>query len=44
MDKYCSNCSWNDDGLCDRVGIFVDDEDQCDAWKNLNDSKIVQRS
>lgn len=33
MDKYCAGCSWNDDGLCDRTGIFVDDEDTCQKWE-----------
>lgn len=26
VDKY------NDDGLCDRKGILVEDEDTCDKW------------
>lgn len=29
---YCRNCIYNDDGLCDRKGILVEDEDTCDKW------------
>lgn len=29
MDKReCGNCSWNDDGLCDRLGKEVHDDDK----------------
>nr|DAF34593.1 MAG TPA: protein of Unknown Function (DUF1540) [Caudoviricetes sp.] len=28
----CKNCIYNDDGLCDRKGILVEDEDTCDKW------------
>lgn len=28
----CENCIYNDDGLCDRKGILVEDEDTCDKW------------
>lgn len=28
----CENCIYNDDGLCDRKGISVEDEDTCDKW------------
>jgi hypothetical protein len=31
MDN-CENCIYNDDGLCDRKGILVEDEDTCDKW------------
>ena len=30
----CGNCIYNDDGLCDRAGILVEDEDTCDKWSN----------
>ena len=28
----CGNCIYNDDGLCDRKGVLVEDEDTCDKW------------
>ena len=40
MDKTCATCIENDDGLCDRKGVMVhdDDDDTCDqhkeSWKN----------
>lgn len=35
MDKNCSTCNWNDDGLCDRKGILVNDNDLCQKWEIL---------
>ena len=29
MEKTCKTCINNDDGLCDRRGILVEDEDSC---------------
>ena len=32
--RECGSCKWNDDGLCDRKGYFVDDEDHaCQHWE-----------
>ena len=32
-DKTCKTCIDNDDGLCDRIGILVEDEDSCEQWR-----------
>lgn len=32
-DKTCRICIDNDDGLCDRIGILVEDEDYCERWR-----------
>ena len=32
--KECGTCAWNDDGLCDRIGKFVDDDDTCRHWQS----------
>ena len=38
MDKTCATCIENDDGLCDRKGILVHDDDTCsqhkESWKD----------
>lgn len=38
MDKTCATCIENDDGLCDRKGTLVHDDDTCDqhkeSWKD----------
>ena len=38
MDKTCVTCIDNDDGLCDRKGILVHDDDTCsqhkESWKD----------
>lgn len=33
MNKTCKTCIDNDDGLCDRKGILVEDEDHCDRYR-----------
>lgn len=33
MNKRCKTCIDNDDGLCDRKGILVEDEDHCDRYR-----------
>ena len=33
MDKSCATCIENDDGLCDRKGVLVHDDDTCDQYK-----------
>lgn len=30
MGNTCKTCINNDDGLCDRKGILVEDEDSCE--------------
>lgn len=32
-NKTCATCIENDDGLCDRKGILVNDEDSCEKHK-----------
>ena len=38
MNKTCATCIENDDGLCDRKGILVHDDDNCEqhkeSWKD----------
>lgn len=33
MEKTCKTCINNDDGLCDRRGILVEDEDSCEKHR-----------
>lgn len=33
MNKTCATCIENDDGLCDRKGILVHDDDNCEQYK-----------
>lgn len=33
MEKTCKSCRENDNGLCDRTGRLVEDDDQCEKWK-----------
>ena len=33
MDKTCATCIENDDGLCDRKGILIHDDDTCEKHK-----------
>lgn len=40
MDKNCSTCSWNEDGLCDKKGILVNDTDRCKKWENYKKELI----
>ena len=28
-ERVCGNCIWNDAGLCDKSGYFVDDDNEC---------------
>lgn len=34
MDN-CRTCLWNDDGLCDRTGYLVEDDDICYAYERM---------
>ena len=45
MDKTCATCIENDDGLCDRKGVLVHDDDTCDQHKaSLKDAMLRQFS
>lgn len=33
-NKTCKTCRDNDDGLCDRKGILIEDDDTCDHHRN----------
>jgi len=35
IKETCGNCSYNDSGLCDKLGYFVEDDDDC-FCKNKN--------
>lgn len=35
-NKTCATCMDNDDGLCDRKGILVQDDDTCEKWRDEN--------
>lgn len=32
----CDTCVWNDCGLCDRLGWFVDPDDKCEKWERVS--------
>lgn len=41
MDKTCATCVENDDGLCDRKGTLVHDDDSCDHHReNWREAEI----
>jgi hypothetical protein len=29
VKEVCGNCAYNDSGLCDKLGYFVEDDDDC---------------
>lgn len=33
-EKNCSTCIDNEDGLCDRKGILVEEDDACESWND----------
>lgn len=40
-NKICKTCRDNDDGLCDRKGILIEDDDTCDHHrKNWKDTML----
>ena len=39
-NKICKTCRDNDDGLCDRKGIRIEDDDTCDHHKNWKDTML----
>ena len=48
VDKTCKTCIENDNGLCDRKGILIEEDDTCENHtKNLMDSlmeKFIRKS
>lgn len=47
-DKTCKTCIENDNGLCDRKGILIEEDDSCENHtKNRMDSsmgKFIRKS
>ena len=43
-DKTCKTCKDNEDGLCDRKGILVEDDDSCSKWPKLEGTLYNQIS
>lgn len=42
-NKTCKTCRDNDDGLCDRKGILIEDDDTCGYHrKNWKDAMLKQ--
>ena len=31
-DKTCKTCIHNEDGFCDHIGVFVEDDDTCNDY------------
>lgn len=29
----CETCVWNDCGLCDKYGVFIEPDDKCEKWE-----------
>ena len=46
-EKTCKNCIENEDGLCDRKGLLVDEDDSCEKhredWRQKLLSKFDKR-
>ena len=40
-DRTCKTCKDNDNGLCDRKGILVEEEDTCDKWQQSWKEKML---
>ena len=40
MKNTCKTCINNDDGLCNRKGILVEDEDHCDRYREAKKIRI----
>lgn len=39
--KYCDDCIWNDDCLCDKFGVLVaDDEEACASWASTEEKSL----
>lgn len=35
-DRSCKTCRYNDNLLCDRKGIWIQDNDTCSKWQQDN--------
>lgn len=35
-NKICKTCKYNDNLLCDRKGIWIQDNDTCSKWQQEN--------
>lgn len=48
MDKTCATCIDNDNGLCDRKGILIQEDDTCDKhredWRQQMLEKFDRRN
>lgn len=42
-DKTCRTCMDNDDGLCDRIGILVEDEDSCSLHRADWRDRVIEK-
>lgn len=47
-DKTCKTCIENDNGLCDRKGIWIEEDDTCEkhtaSWKETMMEKFIRKS
>ena len=47
-DKTCDTCISNDNGLCDRKGILIEENDTCENhtenWKDSLLEKFIRKS
>ena len=42
-EKTCRTCKDNEDGLCDRKGILVEDEHTCNKWRQEWKERLMAR-
>lgn len=47
-DKTCKTCVENDNGLCDRKGILIEEDDTCEkhaaSWKETMMENFIRKS
>lgn len=43
MEKTCKSCRENDNGLCDRTGRLVEDDDQCEKMERQRNSGMESK-
>nr|DAW62346.1 MAG TPA: hypothetical protein [Caudoviricetes sp.] len=47
-DKTCKACIENANGLCDRKGILIEEDDTCEkrtaSWKEILMDKFIRKS
>lgn len=47
-DKTCKTCIENDNGLCDRKGILIEEDDSCEnhtkSWMDSLMEKSIRKS